>query len=237
MSLSSTSIDFMGSTYCYSKKGVINISAKASILAPKGTPVAGQAAGEAIDPIPVYNSTPVQYAPIFGAEVQLDDMNQSGGAAIFATDTYIDPNADNWDYESDPTSMWRLTMNADGPVSSVSDLNVTFDFNPAALNEITFNSYLASLPGYYPGISNANLALLIDSQVESMAESNITITSGDAVLNDIQLFPDDTIYTPFNATQDYSEGAVGNIEAVPEPASAALLAMGFVACGLRRRKA
>ena len=127
--------------------------------------------------------------------------------------------------------MWRLTMNANGPISNVSQLNVTFDFNPNALNEITFGSYLLTLPGYHLGISNTELAQLIDSEVESRVKQNFTVNpSGDAVLPDMQLFPDDTLYTAFNSSVDYSEGNAANLEetSVPEPAAVTLLALAYL---------
>ena len=237
MSLSSTSFWFSGRTYCYSKDGKINISASTGILAPPDAKAAGQAAAEASDPIRVYRASPVLYAPILGAEVQLDNLDQSGGVAVYATDTWIDPSSNGWEYESDPVSLWRLTMNAAGPVSSVSQLNVTFDFNPSALNEIQFGSYLATLPGYYSGISNTDLALLINAQVENAVKGAITIeVTGQARLSGFQLFPDDTIYTPFEATQDYSEGTVANLEQVPEPQSLALILLATALGGRRRRR-
>jgi hypothetical protein len=96
--------------------------------------------------------------------------------------------------------------------------------NPLALDEIIFpDSYLFSLPGYSMGLSDEEIAALIDEAVDKAISDALTLVGDTVVLQNFLLFPDGTLYAPTTSVE-YAEGVDAGLTTVPEPASILLLA-------------
>jgi len=207
--------------------------------------VAGKAAAAAYDPVTIPGGSTYSYAPTVSASVQVDDLTTSAGTVSYALDsnTFTSGDLDTFPTGSpsmDPT-LWYLGLSADGPVASVSDLGIDFELNPVALNEISFpTAYLTSLPGYSPSLTPAELAALIDTQIETaLMQPGVISIAGDgtASLSDYQFFPDGTTFTPANGQDvEYADGSNAAIEDdVPEPESGGFFVLAALGLGISRR--
>jgi hypothetical protein len=193
----------------------------------------GKAAGAAYDPFIVPGGATYTYAPAVDASVECDDTSSFASAMAYAVDstTFTSDDLDNFPEDGAPMNqtLWFVGVSADGPIASVSDLGIDFELNPLALNEISFpTTYLSMLPGYSPTLSAAQLAVLIDAQIDGTLEQPgvITISDGTASISDYSLFPDGTTFTPFNGQDvEYGDGANAAEEEVPEPGAVGLLVL------------
>ena len=114
----------------------------------------------------------------------------------------------------DPTNdLWTLTITADEPLVSPSDLTVTFQINPLAT---TAGGGSANI------LTDANGNPLSPGGVEGAILSNITVSDGVATLAPTDPFPLGTrYYVDQTITYGVADGAA--LTSVPEPASIWLL--------------
>jgi len=205
-----------------------------------GPPPPGAAAGAAFDPISVPGASILAYSPTVDASIQQGDPSISGGLDIYAVDSTVFTRDDVANFLNDGSpfeaTLWHLNLAANGPVAGTSDVSVDFELNPLALQEILLpSSYLISLPGYSIGLTNQQVALLIDGAVDKAITDALAFVGGTVSLQSFALFPDGTLFAPTN-TVEYAEGVDAGLNAVPEPASISLLASGlFALFGFRRR--
>jgi hypothetical protein len=204
-----------------------------------GKPPPGAAAGAAFDPVTVPSGSILPYAPTIGATMQLGDANISGGLDVYAVDSTVFTSANVADFLNDGSpfadTLWHLNLAADGPLGGTSDVGVDFELNPLALQEIAFpSSYLFSLPGYSPSLSDQKVAMLIDSAVDSAIVGALGFAGGNVSLPDFAPFPAGTQYVT-TSDVEYAQGVDAGLDVVPEPGSTSLLASGLlVFFGLRR---
>jgi hypothetical protein len=239
-SLTSQSGDFKG--YAYDTLGAASVGGIFGAIA-ISSGGSGKAAGAAYDPTSVPGGSSYSYQPLMDASIQTDGIGSTASAMVYAVDSYVftSDNVANFLDDGAPfaNSLWELGVSASGAVSSVSDLDVEFDLNPMALDELGFpTSYLYSLPGYSPSMTEAEVALLIDQQMDAaLASPGVwTIAGGEADLTGFSPFPAGTMYTPEGSEVDYAAGADAYVEDdVPEPGSAAGMLVGLIALGCKPR--
>lgn len=180
----------------------------------------GTAAGEADDPITITSS--FSYTPSLDASIKLDAANQSGDVDVFATDSSIESDIDNF-VQDDATlsTLWDLSLSAAGHISSVSDVGFDFELNPLALDEKEI-----LLPGAWgtgEGSSHAvDVALAnafnayVDGQIAAGALT-FNPTTDEVDLANFSPFPDQTEFSPDNNSVEFVEGAEADIQATPLP--------------------
>src|SRR5208283_4500892 len=81
--------------------------------------------------------------------------------------------------------------------------------------------------GYSASLTDDELAELIDDAVDTAVEGALGFADGTAALQGFALFPDGTQFAAANDVE-YAEGVDAGLNAVPEPASAWLLATGLL---------
>jgi hypothetical protein len=191
-----------------------------------GPPPPGAAAGGAYDPVTVTGGSSYAYGPTIDVTFQLGNPGVSAGLDIYAVDSTVTDSVSDFLNEGSPfqQTLWVLSLDADQPLNSTSDVSVDFELNPLALQEIVLpTSYLLTLPGYSAGLSNAELADLIDAAFESSIAAALAFTNGTVSLQDFQLFPDGTQFQPIGDVT-YAEGVSAGLNAVPEPTALWILA-------------
>src|SRR5208283_3961990 len=88
--------------------------------------------------------------------------------------------------------------------------------------------------GHSASLTDDELAELIDDAVDTAVEGALGFADGTASLQGFALFPDGTQFAAANDVE-YAEGVDAGLNAVPEPASAWILAAGLLGLfGLRR---
>jgi hypothetical protein len=203
----------------------------------------GKAAADAQDPFAVAGGASYGYVFALDASLQLDDPGVSGAVFYYATDSnlFTTDSLDNFILDGAPLdgALWTLGLTADAPVGAASGLGIDFELNPVALQEISFRTaYLAALPGYSSSLTAAQLAPLIDAQIDAaIAQDLAPGATGGVGLGDFSPFPDGTTYTPLNGADDlFEEGVAAALEAVPEPPALPLLAAALAAIAMARRR-
>src|SRR5208283_2426649 len=121
----------------------------------------------------------------------------AGGLDIYAVDSTVFTSDDVANFLDDGSpfddTLWDLNFAANGPLGGASDVDVDFELNPLALQEISFpSSYLSSLPGYSASLTDDELAELIDDAVDTAVEGALGFADGTAALQGFALFPDGT---------------------------------------------
>jgi hypothetical protein len=222
--------------------GMRSILAEAERFDPNSPP--GAAAGQAVDPFTVTASgSPLAYAPTIGGTVQLDAANESGGALYWAADsfTFTSDSIENFADDGTPLNdtLWYLSLGADEPTNSLSDMEIDFELDPLALQEIIFpSSFLASLGAYSDPTTEA---ALIDKAIDKTVASALSLT-GDTVSlpSGFDPFPTGTTFSPEGGSVQYADGVDAGITA-PEPGTGPLLIAGLAGLALalvtRRRRA
>jgi hypothetical protein len=170
-----------------------------------------------------------QDAYLFDATLSRDNPNGFAAVEFMALDSRFGPT-----YPSnlgDPSNnLWTLTIIADKPAHSVSDLTIMFQINPLATK---------AGGGTEDILTDASGNPLSDGSVISRVLGALTVIDGVATLAPVDLFPDGTQYH-VDRTITYGVAAGAALTtAVPEPASAWLLglgALGLLVCATRRGK-
>ncbi len=137
---------------------------------------------------------------------------------FMAIDSRFEPNPAN---VGDPSNyLWNLTIAANGPLNSVSDLNISFQINPLATK---------AGGGSADILTDASGNPLSPGSVLSQVLGALTVADGTATLASVDPFPVGTEYhVPFGTTITYGVADGAAITAVPEPASAGLLLLGVL---------
>jgi hypothetical protein len=196
----------------------------------------GDAAGEAIDPVLILGGSEYDYAPEINITISIDDPEESGGVDYYATDSSI-YSADLDDFIADPSeSLWFLAVGDSASTGITED----FDLNPLAFSEITFpTSYLSSLSSNYLTLTTAQLAALIDAQIDGAL--SLALAAGDDSLSGFDPFSNGTTYeAAFSGGVEFADGVDAGLVAVPLPAAApaGILLIALLAaytCHSRRR--
>jgi hypothetical protein len=181
------------------------------------------------------------YAPIINVLMQSDVSALSAGVEYFAVDStvYTSDTVDNFVEQGSPRdgTLWTLDIAANGPVASPSGLDIDFELNPLALDEITFpTSFLITLPGYSPSLTHAQLAPLINSAINSAIRGAFSIdSSGVASISDFSFLPTGTMFTPLGGDVVYADGVNTGV-AVPEPSTITLVLTGLMVAGMLYRR-
>jgi opacity protein-like surface antigen len=191
-------------------------------------PPEGAAAGAAFDPILIPGGALLAYSPMVDATFQIGDSSITAGVDIYAVDSTVFSSDDLSNFLNDGSpfenTLWHLNLAANGPVAGPSDVAVDFELNPLALDVIIFpTSYLVGLPGYSMGLSDAEVATLIDQAVDKAVTEALVLIGDTVQLQSFLLFPDGTFYAPINSVE-YAEGVDAGLTTVPEPTSILLLA-------------
>jgi hypothetical protein len=190
--------------------------------------IVGQAAGNAIDPFTIASPTPLTYGPSIYGSVDIDpgDVNEFAGADWWASDSYVDPSTGDGDEPSPEDSLWYLSISADQSTANLSDLDIDFDLNPEALNEIVFTpSFLAGLGSYSNSTQEADL---IDAYFDDEIDSAITFSGDDATLpTGFDPFPNGTTFLPEGGSVLYADGVDAGIADAPEGGT-----LGYVLLGV-----
>lgn len=211
------------------EQGVLNGAGVRSVFAygirNAGAVAPGQAAGGAFDPFTVPSGASYSYQPIIDVLMQSDLAELSVGVGYFAVDSFVftSDTVDNFTDDGSPSSgsLWTLGISASGPVASPSGLNIDFELNPQALDEISFpTSFLVTLPGYSGSLTHAQLAPLINTAINTKIRGAFAVDSnGVASVNDFSFLPAGTMYTPMGGDVVYGDGVNAGVQAAPEPSS------------------
>jgi hypothetical protein len=119
----------------------------------------------------------------------------------------------------DPSSnLWTLTISADKPLTSPSDLTISFQVNPLATR---------AGGGSQDILTDSNGDLLSPGAVISRIMGAITVTDGVATLASVDPFPVGTEYH-VDQTITYGVADEAGLTAVPEPTSVWLLGLGVL---------
>lgn len=193
----------------------------------------GHSAGLAGDPIDIPTGS-YSYDPDINVTVDIDP-GESGDARVYAVDgsTFTSDDVENFQADGEPlqNALWSLVMGGTSPSSSSANVDVDFELNPAALNELAFPpSYLAGLGSFS---SQTQEAELIDQSMDNEIVSDETFAGDMDSLTDVDPFPSGTMFSPMTNDEEYNDGVDAAIQ-VPEPGTLSLLAVGAVVC-LRRR--
>ena len=220
----------MGSVTNTSVPGRGKYTVSASALAGE---FVGRSAGLAGDPIDIPSGS-YPYDPNINVTVDIDP-GEAGDARVYAVDgsTFTGDNVENYQADGEPlqNALWSLVMGGTSPSSSTANVDVDFELNPAALNEITFpSSYLAGLGSYS---NQTQEAQLIDQSMDNTIMSDETFAANVDTLTNVDPFPSGTMFSPMTNGEAYNDGVDAAIEA-PEPGTLSLLAAGAALC-LRRR--
>jgi hypothetical protein len=217
------------------------VAAAAFSFATRAAGEEGSAAGEAVDPVLILPGS-YDYAPSVDVSIQVDE-NNTGEVDVYAVDSSVFTGDDLSNFVEDggpmADTLWTLSLGADAPLASESGVDVGFYLNPAALNEISFPSaYLSSLPGYSLGMTEAELAALLDVQLADAAAGALSFDSGIASLSGYDPFPDGTMFTPEDSEDgvEFADGVDAGVQAVPLPSAAWLGAAGLVLVALSRTR-
>lgn len=221
----------MGSVTNTSVPGKGKYTVSASALAGE---FMGHSAGLAGDPIDIPSGS-YNYDPDINVTVDIDP-GEAGDARVYAVDgsTFSTDDVENFQADGEPlqNALWSLVMGGTSPSSSSSSVDVDFELNPAALNEITFpSSYLADLGSYS---NQTQEAQLIDQSMDTEIMSDETFAGDVDTLTDVDPFPSGTMFSPATNNEEYNDGVDAAIEA-PEPGALSLVAAGAGLC-LRRNK-
>jgi hypothetical protein len=141
----------------------------------------------------------------------------------------VDSNAGN-----PANCLWDLTISANGPITSITSLDVSFTMNPAAT---------IAGGGTANVLTDSSGKLLVASVVESRVEGALSVKDGVATLRRVDPFPAGTEYhVPAGTTITYGVLDGAGISAVPEGPEPTyelpvLVMLGFVACRVRRKSA
>jgi hypothetical protein len=210
-------------------------------------PPPGQAAAAAYDPFTIPGGQSYDYPLVIDATLD-SDADSTVGALYYALDskTYTSGILDDFQQDTPPMSQtlyWLGIAAGSGTIQSSSDIQISFELNPLALNEITFPSpWLATIPGYSGSLTAQARADLIEQQIESeMRQPGVfAIGGGSATLSGYSVFPDGTSFTPDGGSVEYADGVNAGINSVPEPSTVGLLgvgALGIMRCCRRSRPA
>lgn len=216
--------------------GVGRIAAFASVAEPLPPPP-GAAAGRAVDPISVPSGSPLAYAPALNGSIQISGAGVSGGTLYWAVDSsvFTSDSVQNFADDGAPLdqTLWYLTMDAKGPVASTSGVDVDFELNPLALNEIAFpSSFLAGLAPYSDAVSEA---ALIDQAIDQAVDSALSFSGGIASLSpEFDPFPDGTVFNAAAGGVEYADGVDAGLVGVPEPGTIGLLLLGSIGAAMFR---
>ena len=188
----------------------------------------------AFDPFMVPAGSSYAYAPTIDATLQLGDSSASGGVEYYALDSSVFTTDDVNNFLDDGSpledTLWNLSLNADEPLGGTSGVNVDFELNPLALNEILLpSSYLSSLPGYSAGLTSEEIAMLVEEAIDSAIGQALTFDDGTCVLQDFALFPSDTLFHAADGGVVYAEGVDAGLSDIPEPATLWLVGAGLFA--------
>jgi hypothetical protein len=208
-----------------------------------GNPPKGSAAGGAYDPFSVPGGSSFVYGAMIDTSLQLNDATSFGGVELYALDSsvFTSDDVDNFEDDGSPfeDTLWALSLTADGPLVSTSSVQVDFELNPDALNEIQLpSSYLFGLPLYSPGLTNAEIASLVDGAIDGGISQALTLDSDTVSLTDFSLFPAGTQFQAAGSGVVYADGVNAVLSDVPEPATSWLIApalIGLAGIRLRRR--
>jgi hypothetical protein len=233
--ITSNTLQYTGSASAFVDNAGKKITkALATNKKPAQNPQMGKAIGEVIDPYMISSGSNA-YLPTVSASIQLDGVGDSGSATYSAVDSYVftSDTVENFYSSNAPLSnaLWSLTLSGSGPTLSTAAVSVDFEFNPKALNEITFPpSYLATLGSYSDPTTEA---ALINLSMDASIRGALTYNSAGEV--DLPAgyspFPVGTTFTPAGAGVQYGDAAEAEIVGVPEPAPGALL-MAAVGAGV-----
>jgi hypothetical protein len=234
VTLTSTSGAYSGTAKAFvSTGGVRGISADATGTPPPG----GRSAARAFDPIDIPSGSAFSYSPTISATVQLGSSGIDGGFAYFAVDSsvFTSDTVDNYLQDGAPFdgSLWYLTVGGDSRTAGTSDVQVDFQLNPLALNEIQLPaSFIASLGTFTDTDSEV---LLIDAAIDQSIGSQLTIDGDTVGLTNVNVFPSGTTFTAINGGVEYAEDVDAALTTAPEPASLTILATSVVVGAAMRR--
>jgi hypothetical protein len=194
----------------------------------------GRAAAAAFDPFMVPAGPSYAYAPTIGVTLQLTDPRGVGGATFYALDSsvFTADAVSNFVEDGSPfdQTLWTLAIAANGSLLSSSDVGVDFQLSPQALDELLLpSSYLSGLPGFSASLTNAEIATLIDDDIDKRIEQALALQGGEIVLENFSLFPDGTRFQPTGGDVIYAEGANAALTVVPWPATGGLVLIGLIA--------
>lgn len=200
---------------------VLSASADAGALPPPP----GAAAGFAFDPFFISSSSSLAYAPRLNATLNANAPGVAAGALYWATDSSVFTSDDVYNFTADGApldkTLWYLAIDDSGAINSLSDVNVDFVLNPAALNEILFPS--SFLAGLGPFSNPATEAALIDAAIDQDVMSALSLSSGALSLSpNFDPFPNGTMFSPVSGGVTYGDGVEAAVEA-PEPGTGWLL--------------
>lgn len=196
-----------------------------------GKPPNGKAAAGAYDPFTLSGGASYVYGATINATLQLSDFSAFGGVEIYALDSSVfSDDLNNFVEDGSPfeNTLWALSLTADGPLAGTSGVQIDFKLNPLALSEIQLpSSYLFGLPGYSSGLTNAEIAGLINDAVVNAISQALTFDGSTASLANFGLFPSGTL---FRAAGDvvYAEGVSVGLTDVPQPGTLWLIGAGLL---------
>jgi hypothetical protein len=232
----------VGGQFIYPTKGVDTryVGALALQDTSKGIPPKGSAAGSATDPFTVPGGSIYPYGDTIDASLQLSDSSSFGGVEFYAVDSSVFPSDDLDQFLEDGSpfaeTLWSLSLTANGVLTDKSEVQVDFTLNPKALNEIGLpTSFLYTLPGYSPGLSQAEIADLVDTAIDDAISQSLTLQDGAVSLSEFPLFPAGTLFAPADDGVIYADGVNTVLSDVPEPGTLWLIGSGLIAWAWSRR--
>ena len=227
--ISSTTVDWIGTARVRNVGGAAKYALTA--IASGGT-APGASAARATDPVDIPTGS-YAYNPDINMSLTIDP-GESGDAKAYAVDasTFTTADVETYNPDDDPitNALWSLEMGGSQQSSNAANVEVDFELNPLALNELTFTStYLASIGN--PSTPAAEIAA-IETNFDSTITADEAFAGNTDTLTDVNPFPAGTTFSPAANNEEYYFGVDAEIE-VPEPTGLCLLALG--ACLLNRR--
>ena len=131
------------------------VVASGTLTAPPQGVLVGAAAASAVDPISIAPGV-YPYAQSIDVSLQLDNLDQTGGVALYALDSRL-TNLDSFFASGEPLdqALWAMTIFANNVPNSLSDLTVQFYINPLARSMGILN----------PSYSDSQIATNVESAV------------------------------------------------------------------------